>query len=236
MTKTIESGARFGHLVYHHDTEIKQDREGRRRLHCLLKCDCGWMGEKPKTLIAGGRLRSCLKSCLVQRTERGRKLIKTGAYAVISPDQYKAKKKCVLAYRAMILRCHDPNNSYYYNYGARGITVCEKWRRSIYDFLSDMGEPPSLYHSLDRIDNNGNYEPSNCRWANWSEQSRNRRSNREITLNGETMCLQDWSKRLGVPISTISRRLSKGLPLEVVLSPIKLPKRIARARTPEQLA
>jgi hypothetical protein len=101
------------------------------------------------------------------------------------------------SWQAMKSRCYDPNHKHYARYGGRGIQVCDRWQLSFLDFLADMGECPPK-HGIDRIDNNGNYEPSNCRWASNTQQSRNRSSNHRITINGVTKCLTDWSEEYGI--------------------------------------
>jgi hypothetical protein len=110
----------------------------------------------------------------------------------------------------------------YSDYGGRGIQVCERWRTSFMAFLADMGERPSTEHSLDRIDNDGNYEPGNCRWATKQIQARNRRCNRVISLNGEARTVAEWSELLGVSPRTIYSRLNKGQPIERALSTLDL--------------
>lgn len=103
-------------------------------------------------------------------------------------------------------RCFNPHNGSYPNYGGRGITVADCWKDDFGCFLSHMGERPIGY-TLDRIDNDGNYEPGNCRWATQKQQANNTRHNRMMTLNGRTQTLMQWSEELGLRQSTISRRV-----------------------------
>jgi hypothetical protein len=115
---------------------------------------------------------------------------------------------------AMKQRCYLQTSTVYEFYGGRGIKVCERWLNSFPNFLEDMGLKPSPKHSLDRIDNNGNYEPNNCKWSTDEQQNRNRRSNRNFTVNGETMCMTDWAKRIGIPYKTLWMRIKNGWSME----------------------
>lgn len=108
----------------------------------------------------------------------------------------------------MRARCSCPNNPGYHNYGGRGITVCKRWD-SFENFYADMGNPPKGM-SLDRIDNDGNYEPSNCRWADGKTQSRNRRNIIAITFNGKTQTLKEWADELGLSYTACKSRFHKG--------------------------
>jgi hypothetical protein len=122
----------------------------------------------------------------------------------------------------MCQRCFNPNEDHFANYGGRGITVCERWRRYP-NFLADMGEaPPKM--TLERIDNNGNYEPGNCRWATKAEQARNRRTNVYLTHNGKTMCATDWAIALGVAKQIITNRKKAGWSDERCLTQPVIPK------------
>lgn len=114
-------------------------------------------------------------------------------------------------------RCHKESSTQWNYYGARGIVVCERWRKSFHAFYEDMGPKPSKLHSLDRIDNNGNYEPKNCRWATKEEQANNTRSNVFLTLNDETKTLSAWARHCGHKESTLRKRLKMGWALEKAL-------------------
>ena len=110
----------------------------------------------------------------------------------------------------MIARCHNKNDVSYARYGGRGIEVCVRWRGSFAAFLKYIGRRPSPQHSLDRHpDNDGNYKPSNVRWATPTEQTRNKRTNRFFTFRGKTLCLADWAKAFGIHRSTLGRRLQR---------------------------
>ncbi len=111
-------------------------------------------------------------------------------------------------WKHMLARCTNPKNKHYKNYGGRGIKVCERWRK-FENFLADMGYPPTWKHSLDRIDNNGNYEPSNCRWATRLEQQNNIRSNKMLEFKGKRMSLSAWSRELNINKATLAGRLNK---------------------------
>lgn len=106
-------------------------------------------------------------------------------------------------------RCLNPAERYYFNYGGRGITVCARWLHSFENFYADMGPRPAGA-SIDRIDSNGNYEPGNCRWATRHEQARNMRSNRRVTIDGETLTVAEWSLRSGIGQATIGVRIRNG--------------------------
>ena len=125
-------------------------------------------------------------------------------------------------YRAwdnMRTRCLNPNGPEFHNYGGRGIKVCPRWRDSFLAFLEDVGERPSPQHTLDRVDTNGDYEPSNVRWATRKEQARNQRKNRPLTFQGKTQPLAAWAEELGFKPNTLHRRIvTKGIPDSVALS------------------
>ena len=110
---------------------------------------------------------------------------------------------------AMKARCYAPCNSNVGHYQEWGIQVCDRWRYSFQSFMEDMGECPAGY-SIDRIDNHGDYEPSNCRWASNDEQVRNRSLTRFYTHDGKTMCLKDWADYLGIDYNTLHHRMING--------------------------
>lgn len=116
---------------------------------------------------------------------------------------------------SMHYRCENPRAQGYHRYGGRGIRVCERW--ATFDaFFADMGfQPEGMV--LDRSDNDGNYEPSNCEWVTRTESARNTRKNRFVTFRGETRCISDWAEVTGLSKGTILTRLNRGWPIELAL-------------------
>jgi len=108
----------------------------------------------------------------------------------------------------MHVRCTDPQHRYWKNYGGRGISVCQRWKK-FSNFLADMGRRPENT-TLDRVDNERNYFHGNCRWATRREQSINKRNNIVVTHGGRTMVLKDWASHLHLPYLTIYQRYKKG--------------------------
>lgn len=131
-----------------------------------------------------------------------------------------SKHRIRYVWKAMMSRCYRANDKAYANYGRRGIAVCDRWHDFLY-FVQDMGLPRAGM-TIERKDNNGNYEPSNCHWASRSIQARNNRRNVLITIEGETLCLTDWAVRIGINRGTVESRISRGWdPARAVLEPCK---------------
>ena len=111
---------------------------------------------------------------------------------------------------SMKQRCYNENNKNYHRYGGRGIKVCDRWLESIKNFVEDMGYAPSEDYSIDRIDNDGDYEPNNCRWVTSKEQANNKSNSTKITINGTTKTLAQWCEERRLNYSKISSRLHLG--------------------------
>jgi len=124
----------------------------------------------------------------------------------------------------MRYRCTKPFATQYEDYGGRGIRVCDAWMRSFEAFLADVGPRPGPGYQIDRINNDGNYEPANVRWVPYPEQHRNTRFNRFVEFRGERLCIAAWAERLGVTSGTLAARIDRGWPLDKALTLGRLPK------------
>lgn len=193
MGKCIDlTGQKFGRL-----TVIKRAENKGTRATWLCKCDCG-----NELIVVGKNLRTgntkscgCYQQDIAREAQTKHKGSNTRLYGV---------------WACMIQRCSNPNNCSYKRYGARGIKVYEEW----FDFVVfqnwalQNGYADNL--SIDRIDVNGNYEPSNCRWATQKEQCQNTRKNHNITINGETHCINEWARIYNIKREIIKDRILRG--------------------------
>ncbi len=169
------------------------------------RCDCG----KEKLFIPCNVAKGSVVSCGCFRSSR---------IGIASVTHGHSKTRTYNIWKGIHTRCTNSKITQWNDYGGRGISVCAAWADYV-TFLHDMGECPSKFHSIERIETDGNYEPSNCRWATDEEQSRNKRNNVFLTHDGKTLCVSDWSRLLGFSKTTIHQRIKKGWPLEKVLSP-----------------
>lgn len=127
-------------------------------------------------------------------------------------------------WRGMKARCHNPNGHDYERYGGRGIKVCDQWHNSFSAFYADMGPRPTPEHSIERINNAGDYEPGNCKWATINEQGCNKRNNRRLELNGKSLTVSQWCRLLGFSETVITMRLKRGWSVEQALTrPLRKP-------------
>ena len=133
----------------------------------------------------------------------------------------KTKERLHRIWKGIKARCYNPNREAYSNYGGRGITVCDEWKndfQAFYDWAMANGYTDDL--TLDRIENDGNYEPDNCRWATRKEQGNNSRHNHLITAYGKTQTMQQWSDETGISYNTMKTRIRRGCTGEEIVKPI----------------
>lgn len=169
------------------------DRDGFIGKNALWKCrcECGVIRSVPSGKLREGTSNSC--GCLAIEL-----VTKRATVHGFTPKGVKPSSEYV-AWKSMKERCLKKYNHAYKSYGGRGIVICDRWLNSFENFINDMGYKPSEKHSLDRIDNNGNYEPNNCRWATLKEQNENRRSNIWIEFRGYKKILSEWCRLFGIP-------------------------------------
>jgi len=171
----------------------------------LCRCECGVEKFIDTSNLVRGSTKSCgcMKAQLVSRA--------TSTHRESGTAEYRT-------WVSMRSRCKYPSVNGYKNYGGRGITVSPEWMHDYPQFLKDMGRKPSKEYSIERKDTDGNYERDNCFWATPREQNRNKRMNRVLEFNGESMIITDWAEKIGVSVQTLSQRLTRGDSLEKALT------------------
>jgi hypothetical protein len=193
-------GQSFGKLKVISRGSPRTNKCGAAMWLCL--CECGKHTTVLRSHLISGRIQSCGCLRIAAATKHGK----------FNTPEHKV-------WIQIRQRCTNPNCKEYKNYGGRGISMCSQWGLFA-QFLMDMGPRPSPKHSIDRIDNNGNYEPSNCRWATRTEQANNTRRSRTFMFNGRAMSLREIVETSGstVPYQRVWSRVLKGWPLEQALT------------------
>lgn len=187
--RILPIGFRHGRLVV---IGYSANKSG-RRLH-IVKCDCGKIKGLCRTHAETRNSCGCLKNELAKRRNT-----KHGWYGT---PEYRT-------WSSMKARCRPLGKGRKY-YSERGIFVCERWATSFEAFIADMGHRPSEHHSIDRINNDGNYEPGNCRWATLVENNNNKRNNLFIIVDGKSMTVAQWANKTGISRTAILYRIKKG--------------------------
>ena len=200
------TGKRFGRLVAQ---KYAYTDQGHRTAVWLCKCDCG-----KNVYVRSDSLNGGTKSCGCLQKE---KVSVSGAISNLKHGKYKHRLYNI--HQGIKARCFKPACPAYKNYGGRGITMCDEWKKyfmSFYQWAVQNGYKDNL--TIDRINNDGDYCPDNCRWVDHKTQGRNTRANHLLTYNGETHCLKEWAEKIGIRYYHIWWRMQHNWPIEKVLS------------------
>lgn len=202
------TGKKFGRL-----TALEFVTTDKKGVYWLCQCDCGTLATVKSTSLTTSNARSC--GCLqrelsAERLRNSRPNLKHGMKGTPTYE----------CWGGIIQRCNNPKRAYYHLYGGRGIKICDRWL-DFENFFADMGEKPSNKHSIDRIDNDGDYEPSNCRWATVLEQANNRRDNKVLSYVGLELTVAEWARRISVSPFTLYARIRRGWTIERTLENYK---------------
>jgi hypothetical protein len=202
----LKEGSRFGLLtVICRDTGICCERNS----YYLCRCDCGGGASVRADKLRRGSRLDCGCASSPVRVPRRRRRTGVRHEPGYRPSERMLEYRC---WTGMRERCSNPRHPTFGYYGGRGISVCDRWA-SFRNFLEDMGPRPSIAYTLDRIDPDGNYEPSNCRWATWSQQRLNQRAGRAhpVVVNGIAYpTISAASAKLGMPRSTLRDAIRRG--------------------------
>lgn len=185
-------GQKFGKLT------VKEKHGSRNnRTLWLCQCECGNNTIVNRRYLINGDTKSC--GCLKKKPQvNTHRMSKTPEY---------------VTWCSIKNRCYNKNQKKYKDYGGRGIKVCDRWKNSFINFYSDMGKRPSKAHSIDRINNNDDYSPDNCKWSTPIEQANNTRSNRTIEINGEVKTLAQWCRFYNINHAVVKVRIFRGWPV-----------------------
>jgi len=216
----IQVGDRFGRQVVVAESPPRIYGDGAKKVFWLVRCDCGAERPVAASELKKGESKAC-RGCQERPGHTGpRSDAQRRAQSDRSRKHGLTGSPTYLSWRAMKSRCYRPTDIGYPNYGGRGITVCDRWlngedgKSGFECFLEDMGLRPSDEHSLDRVDNEGNYRPGNCIWQTYVEQQRNRRCTAWVdTVNGR-MPLAEACERAGIDLETARKRIGSGLSFE----------------------
>jgi len=162
----------------------------------ICQCDCGNQIKVRGYSLRSRHTESCGCYHLEKAAEAGKQNRKHG----------KSGTAEYMIWSAVKARCYNSSNTAYEHYGGRGIKVCERWHK-FENFYADMGKRPSPRHSIERVDNNGDYEPDNCHWATQREQVNNRRNNRIVEYDGKSHTVAEWARIKGMNRYTLYNRL-----------------------------
>lgn len=200
--KPIPVGTVFSRLTVVGEAEPQIRPNGLPDSRSTCRCECGAIRVVSNASLKGKRpTKSC--GCL-QREKLKERAIHNNATARKQTVEY-------ATWKGIKSRTENPNLKNYHRYGGRGITMCDRWKNSFVAFLEDMGPRPSSEYSIDRFPNNdGNYEPGNCRWATSTEQSNNKSVSRHLVVNGVTKTPAEWSLETGISRMTIHSRIKRG--------------------------
>lgn len=164
----------------------------------ICKCRCGNIKHVLRQSLLTKHVRSC--GCYKREVDQAKAALLNKTHGMSKTPEYDA-------YIRMIKRCYNEKSKDYNDYGGRGISVCLAWLESFENFLNDVGRRPDKKYLLDRIDVNGNYEPSNCRWATTKQSANNTRKTLYITFKGETKCLSDWADLYNINRKVLYNRI-----------------------------
>lgn len=203
---SINVGDKLGNLtVIELFRERREVGEGWKYL-ARMQCSCG----DERIAERGNILKKSFEAkCTSCTGNRGGKA--THGHSVSNKKQNPRGYNCYTRWQAMKRRCNNPSDKRFSDYGGRGIKVCDRWLESYENFLTDMGLPPEIGYQIDRVDNSLGYSKENCKWVTRIENSRNRRNNRLIEVDGEIKTLSEWAELSGVGREAISARINRGI-------------------------